>query len=339
MARVVVIDNIISIKDAENIELAFVEGWKVIVKKNTFSIGEKAVYFEMDSMIPVESVHFNFMKSRASKLYLGVRYHKIKTVKLLGTLSQGLLLTLNQLNLKNDLELGSDVSDMLGVLKFDEELYLNDKKEGHNNFPSFLERTDQERIQNLSSKISKMEGCYEVSMKIDGASISAFKMHGKIGIASKKTIIKDESSIIYAKYKEGLINSGIWAYLEGYKGDIAFQGEFVGPDICNNQEGFESYDVLVFDIYDIGEKRYWLSKDRLLLCKEFNIKHVPIICYKNVSKLDTVDKILEFADGPSLNSKHREGLVFKKTEYSKNSFQITSFKAISNKWLLIYDKI
>ena len=58
-----------------------------------------------------------------------------------------------------------------------------------------------------------MEGCYEVSMKIDGASISAFKMHGKIGIASKKTIIKDESSIIYAKYKEGLINSGIWALI------------------------------------------------------------------------------------------------------------------------------
>lgn len=44
MARVVVIDNIISIKDAENIELAFVEGWKVIVKKNTFSIGESYLF-------------------------------------------------------------------------------------------------------------------------------------------------------------------------------------------------------------------------------------------------------------------------------------------------------
>jgi len=331
MARIVNIDNISPIENAEKIELATVGGWNIAVKKQEFSIGDKAVYFEIDSMLPVETSFFDFLSHRPTKNINEKKYHKIKTIKLCGVISQGLLVPLVQLGLSEDIDLETDVSDFFGVIKLDEEFEDDFKLEIVDNFPSFIPKTEQKRIQNLSKKIERFDGLYEVSMKIDGASITAFKKDGKIGIASRNTILEEGYE---RNYKTGLINSGIWFFLEQYEGNIAIQGELVGPKICGNKEDFQDYDVLIYDIFEIDCQTYFLSSQRLNFCKINNLKHVPIVCFSMLSSFENVQEIIKFADGQSLNSKWREGLVFKSLDYRDN--EIFSFKVISNKWLLTY---
>jgi RNA ligase (TIGR02306 family) len=333
LARIVNIDNISPIENAEKIELATVGGWNIAVKKEEFSVGDKAVYFEIDSLIPIETDFFSFLAHRPTKNINGKKYHKIKTIKLCGVISQGLLVPLAQLNIDENIDIDEDFSDFFGIIKIDEELDNSSSSISKtiDNFPSFIPKTEQKRIQNISKRINDLDGLYEVSMKIDGASISAFKKDGIVGIASRNTILEEGYE---GNYKLGLINSGIWDFLLSYDGNIAIQGELVGPKICGNKEDYIDYQVLVYDIFDIDSQTYWLSNERLNFCRKQNFKHVPIVCFSLISDFCGIKNIISFADGESLNSKWREGLVFKSLEYRNDV--VFSFKVISNKWLLTY---
>src|SRR6478609_2014730 len=83
------IADLLPIDGADLIELAVVDGWKCVVRKGEFTIGEYAVYFEIDSFLPSTDPRFeSFMKN--SREYLGVVGHKLRTIKLRGQISQGL---------------------------------------------------------------------------------------------------------------------------------------------------------------------------------------------------------------------------------------------------------
>ena len=62
LASVQEITNITPIENADAIELATVLGWNCVVKKNEVSIGEKVVYFEIDSFLPIRP-EFEFLRS------------------------------------------------------------------------------------------------------------------------------------------------------------------------------------------------------------------------------------------------------------------------------------
>lgn len=111
LAYVVKVDDILPIVGADNIELAVVGGWKVIVKKAEFAIGEKGVYFEIDSKVPSDDERFAFL---ANKDY------RIKTMKLnkFGVYSQGLLIPLSAFPELGDLDVNTDVTDALKVVYY-----------------------------------------------------------------------------------------------------------------------------------------------------------------------------------------------------------------------------
>lgn len=91
MASIRKIDAIGPIEGADAIEVATLGGWKVVVKKNEFNVGDLAVYCEIDSWIPTEIAPF-LSKGKEPREYNGVKGERLRTVKLRGTLSQGLLL-------------------------------------------------------------------------------------------------------------------------------------------------------------------------------------------------------------------------------------------------------
>ncbi len=165
------VDNIVPIKNADFIELVIIGGWQCIVKKGEFSIGDKGLFFEIDSWIPATDERFNFLGS--TKDYLGNQGWRIKTIKLRKTLSQGLLLPLSTFP-ELDLSL-EDHAETLGVIKWDDS-YL--KKSSGNSmlsgskagkFPSFIAKTDQERLQNLSHYFELHKDTYfEETLKLDG---------------------------------------------------------------------------------------------------------------------------------------------------------------------------
>ena len=94
------IDDLLAIEGADKIEVAVVGGWKVVVKKGDFKKGELAVYLEIDSWVPTEVAPFLTKSGHEPKDYNGVKGERLKSKKLRGIVSQGLLLPLDSLWLK-----------------------------------------------------------------------------------------------------------------------------------------------------------------------------------------------------------------------------------------------
>jgi RNA ligase (TIGR02306 family) len=94
LASVQEITYIKPIPDADAIECAIVNGgWPVVVKKGEYNVGDLAIYLEIDSWVPYELAPF-LSKGKEPREYNGVKGERLKTVKLCGALSQGLLLKL-----------------------------------------------------------------------------------------------------------------------------------------------------------------------------------------------------------------------------------------------------
>ena len=83
LAYVVLIDGIEPIPGYDRVEHALVGGWRVIVQKGQFNVGDPAIYFEIDSRVPSDKECFAFLEKR---------HYKVKTLKMCKTLSQGLLM-------------------------------------------------------------------------------------------------------------------------------------------------------------------------------------------------------------------------------------------------------
>ena len=83
LAYVVLIDEIMPIEGYDRVELARIGGWHVIVQKGQFTVGDPAIYFEVDSKVPSDRECFAFLAKRK---------YKIKTIKMCGVISQGLLM-------------------------------------------------------------------------------------------------------------------------------------------------------------------------------------------------------------------------------------------------------
>jgi RNA ligase (TIGR02306 family) len=91
------IDNLEPIDGADAIEVATIEGWKVVVKKGEFKVGEQCVYFEIDSFLPEGNPAWQFLVDKQGREFEGVRGHRLRTIKLRGVLSQGLALPITSL--------------------------------------------------------------------------------------------------------------------------------------------------------------------------------------------------------------------------------------------------
>src|SRR5690606_32082288 len=96
LASIVTIENLSPIPEADLIEVATVKGWKVVVKKNEFEVGDLAVYCEIDSFLPIRE-EFEFLRKTSYRKMRGIEGFRLKTIKLRGQISQGLLLPMSLL--------------------------------------------------------------------------------------------------------------------------------------------------------------------------------------------------------------------------------------------------
>ena len=186
-----IVDDIQPIEGADAIELAVVGGWKVVTKKGEFKIGDPAIYFEIDSFMPNGVSAWQFLIDKQSRTLNGVVGHRLRTIKLRGQISQGLILKINdhpatRLLLTLDdasfelcaeactpeeiaearyLRAGMDnpeinveprdlnLNKLLGIVKWDPPLPAQLQGLAKGLFPSWIRKTDQERAQNLSREI------------------------------------------------------------------------------------------------------------------------------------------------------------------------------------------
>src|SRR5690606_14324398 len=137
------------------------------------------VYCEPDSWVPHDLAPF-LSKGKEPKEYDGVKGERLRTVKLRGQLSQGLILPLsvippNSNTSSGELKDGDDVSAILGVVKYEPPVPAQLAGLIKGNFPSFIPKTDQERVQNIGNLLAEyQEHSWEVTEKIDGSSMTVY---------------------------------------------------------------------------------------------------------------------------------------------------------------------
>jgi RNA ligase (TIGR02306 family) len=243
LASIQTIKDIQPIENADSIEVASILGWKVVVMKNQFKVGDKIVYFEIDSILPDLDI-FSFIKSR------GMR---IRTIRLRGQISQGICFPISIVEnfglLAEDMIDGQDVTDAIGVVKYEPPIPACLSGIIKGKFPSFMPKTDETRVQVLQKLLDKYKDldCY-VTEKIDGSSVTYYLKDGEFGVCSRNMdlIESEENSFWKMARKLDIENK-----LRSYGKNIAIQGELFGEKIQDNKLKIKGHRVLFFNAFDI----------------------------------------------------------------------------------------
>ncbi len=365
------IKELLPIKGADFIEIAIVDGWQVIVKKGEFNVKDSCVFFEIDSFLPVEEQYEFLGKTQEHQGKVGYR---LKTLKLRKTLSQGLALPIKLFPQLVNSKLGDDVTDLLGVTKYDNsvrEVNGADRvAKKRRSFPSFLQKTDQERIQNLMSYFHILKDMeFEETLKLDGSSCTMYKnvatytmferiknafkwdftkSYIKFGVTSRNLELHlDKPSVTSFKNGEKTSEfktSDFWKVAIKYAVEdklpngYAIQGELIGTKIQSNHEKVEELEYYIFDVYNIREQKYLNPRDRVAFLEAHGMAdmHIPIIkdSIKLFQECTTLEEVLERVNGESMNKGViSEGRVYKSVEDGHKTF-----KVINNKFLLKNEK-
>jgi RNA ligase (TIGR02306 family) len=332
LATIRKIDAISPIKGADSIECATVGGWKVVIKKDDFKVGDLVVYLEIDSWVPHELAPF-LNKGSKPKEYNGIEGYRLRTVKLRGQVSQGLILPVPSSLIHN--REGTDITELLNVQKWEPPISAQLAGVMRGNFPSVVPKTDQERIQNLNVDDIIENGPYTITEKLDGSSCTFYLSKGEdtsFHVCSRNIdLVPDPKNTLWAiAYRDNIEQKMRDNGLEGY----AIQGEVVGPGIQGNYYELKGHQFFVFDIFNTNTGEYvnhFIVDD---VVKLLGLNHVPLTFnryYPTPSDASTlVADLLTCSDGYSdLIKKPREGRVFKSLKEKRYTF-----KVISNEYLL-----
>ena len=383
LAYVVKIDNIIPIDGADRVEQAVVGGWHIMVRKGQFKIGDKAVYFEIDSKVP----------EREPYMFLADKHFKIKTQKYFkGTvISQGLLMAFEDFGWAEDkYEIGTFLTKELEVIysveednkrksnitkydkmyqrhldlfkksKFLRKMFKSNlgkkilfiflgKKRDTRNWPSWIVKTDEERVQNMPFLFpGDPDKKWVVTEKIDGTS-TTFTMKGRgckqeFYICSRNVNFDKpekaencfyETNVYIEMAEKYNMESVLRNILENHPEFefVTIQGETYGANIQKRDYGLTGHDFMAFNLifgYKDGRVERLNPIDMTsILVNTYNIPCVPVL--DTIILPETMDEMIEYANGKSLvDGGMREGVVLRTLD------GVESFKSVSNDFLIKY---
>lgn len=388
LAHIEKVHDIRPIPGADRIEQVRVLGWNVIVKKDEFKDGDLCIYVEIDSKMPENDARYEFLASK---------HFKIKTMKMRGTISQGIVFHLSDFPELKNVKEGQDVTDALGITKIvtDEERRLA-REEGFNKknieraklsrvakrfpnfvksrigrwllghkftkviilglfggktqkplqFPVWIRKTDEERIQNLPH-YCELEDVFIATEKIDGTS-TTFAVSAKNSKCKKYEFIVCSRNVRQAtedqanwhsqdcgnvywemahKYNVQEVLTAIAS--ENHWEKVVLQGETIGVGLQGNRYDLPDRQFYAFNFVVNGVR--WDTLEAAKFLQAYGINWVPIL-ETDFHMLPTVDDMLAYAEGYSVivdGKKPREGIVFRARTDSE-----LSFKAVSNSFLL-----
>ncbi len=349
MASVQRILSVAPVPNSDALDVVQIRGWQVVTRRGEFYHGNIVVYLEIDSWVPHELAPF-LSRGNPPREYEGKLGERLRTVKLRGQISQGLVLPLSVLMERAPHDAivagfteGQDVSEILGVIKYEPPVHASLRGAPMGNFPSFLRKTDQERIQNSWNDVECLTSAtslWEVQEKLDGSSCTIFFHEGKVGVCSRNLELKLD--VEGNAYVDRARNEGYLAALEKVGQSIAVQAELCGPGIQGNKYKLPHPRLFVFDVWLIEQQRYATKAEReeILLALHnagADVTTVPEVDIRTLP--DTLEECLALADGKShvCPTTNREGLVWKSLKLEVDGTRNVSFKVISNKFLLAND--
>lgn len=375
LAYIVTIDEIRPIEGYDRVEYARTNGWWCVISKNdNLKVGDKCVYFEVDSKVNAADERFAFLEKRN---------YKIKTQKMCKVISQGLLMPLSLFPELGDVDINTDVTDALKVTYAVEEdnarkgkgdpdakyksmaarhknifkkpwakwmmrrtwgrkimfFFFGKKKDNPRGFPTFVSKTDEERVENQPWRIGDGK-TYLATEKLDGTSCTyALERKGKnkfeFYVCSRNVRQQDEKQECYHDhniYWDLAFKYDIEQHLKDFLNEfpylkwVCIQGEGVGS-VQGNPLKLKEDDLYIFNFKE-SETGRWPSRAGKEQVEKWGMKWVPIL--GEVQMPDTMEELKELATGKSVVNPDvmREGIVYRSLDGSD------SFKNVSREYLL-----
>jgi hypothetical protein len=303
LAHIEVITSLSPIEGADKIEKATILGWQcVVAKRDNFKVGDKVIYIEVDSVVP-DRPEFEFLRDRK---------FRVRTIKLRGEISQGLILPL--IDKKGTYSIGDDVTEELGITKYltpseKEEikkvevnqnrltkfmkryswyrrLFLSrTQKEG---FPYWVSKTDEERIQNIPKVLQQFaDKEVYVTEKIDyqSGTWTGKMVPNTLPIIGKFLPKKYQFVVCSRNLTTNDRNSLYWKIAEKYKLEqilrenptLTIQGEQGDTKVQGNKYGITEPTMWVFNIIDHERNYHYNFEEILGFCIKYNLQPVPLL--------------------------------------------------------------
>ena len=328
------------IDGADRIELAHVLGWQCVVNKGQFQEMDLAVYFEVDSFLPVAPEFVFLRASSYRKTDIMGEGFRLRTMKFRGQISQGLLIPVKVFPvIPDDVELGTDVTELLGVKKWEIEERITTGGTMIGTLPYDIPHTDETRVQAEPGLIQEFAGLeYYISTKMDGSSHSVCIDENGFHVTGHNYEYKDDGN---SPFYELVKSTDLRAKMEAFAVDhnlssFTIQGELCAPGIQKNRLKLTKPAWYVFTVRENGKR---VSLNRMLeVCATLGLENVPIeeVGTDLPAKYPTVEALLERADGNYPKGGKKEGIVIRPTEpvYCELISAALSMKVVSNKYLL-----
>lgn len=383
LAYVARVTEIVPIEGADRVEVAKIQGWTCMVAKGAFQVGDLGVFFEADSKVP-EKEPFLFMEKRHYKVKVQ-KFFKGTVISdgLLmsfadfgwkdGKYAEGDFLTkelgITYAEAEDNKRKANSTDKYKKMAQRHPKLFQNPiikkayktnfgkkvlflffgkKKDKKGCWPAWVVKTDEERIQNLASRIEEFQNeKWIATEKIDGTS-TTFTLKGKGRKQEYYVCSRNVAFDTPEKAAKCFYDSNVYLEMDE-KYDmhyvlqtimnetnalyITIQGETYGGKIQKRDYSRSDHELAVFNVIICGQDgipRRLNPVEMKAKMDEYGIPTVPIVA-TDVELPSTCDEILAMAHGDSLvDGKPREGLVFRNIDGTK------SFKAVDNLFILKY---
>jgi RNA ligase (TIGR02306 family) len=316
LASIEIIKELRPHSNADRLELATVLGWQTIVKKGEFAVGDRVVFIVIDTILP-DAPWSAFLKKGDSVI-------RLRTVKLRGEYSQGLVLPLSVLpEHMHTWQIGADVGGELGVTKYEKEIPAQLSGEAIGAFPAYIvSKTDEDNALSNPALVDHVlsQGPLTITQKLDGSSMTVvLEVFGDCGlriakVCSRNLELKETDANAFWKAARDLTLTGV-----NVNGDhLILQGELMGPGIQGNQLELKKPQMFLYQARDmLGWKPY---HDLITLHVQLRCGLVPFVTHYSVPLFalpsETIPALIDIADSQVLpNGKPAEGIVVRPIKY------------------------
>jgi len=349
LASIQKVADILSHENADKLEICKILGWNAVVLKGQFKKDELVVYVETDAVLPEGRPEWEFMRER---------HFRVKTIRLRGVVSQGLVFPLTILpppvygpeevlgsstGITTSIRQisgyfqGQDVTELLGITKYEPYVPAQLAGKVKGSFPGFLRKTDETRIQTVPDVLIRHAGkLFYITEKLDGTSATYFLNNGTFGVCSRNLELSEDDSNIYWKVAKSL---NLQERLAKLGGNFAIQGELVGNGIQKNKYNLPDVKFFLFNIFDIDKQAYLNYDDFRQAAKVLELETVPVVSI--MALRHTVEELVELSKGQSALNKNtqREGIIWRTmVEDTDVELGRLSFKIINPEFLLKFDE-